>query len=112
MKHEWIIEQTDNNEFWFTQGDLSIKIELSGYTPLGMSEVINLLFAAPELLEALIGYHEFLLPTDTYCEQCDSHAPKEPNKLGIEYEPVIGILPHKPDCPRAEAEAAIAKATP
>ena len=59
------------------------------------------------LYDALEWLLEWGEPTDTYCEFCDTHAPKATNKLGIQYEPVIGNIPHTEECPRKIAEQAL-----
>lgn len=63
-----------------------------------------LISAAPELLAALRDYLELEHATDTYCERCERHAPKD------KHGNVVGLLSHRDHCVRAAAEAAIAKA--
>jgi len=52
-------------------------------------------------LEGLIDAHD---GTDSFCEFCDQHAPKDDDGF------VVGGIPHKPDCPLGIAWAAIRKA--
>jgi hypothetical protein len=70
----------------------------------------RLIAAAPDMLAALKAARDMLVhlsqSTDSYCEICESHAPKSPDPMGR----VVGPVPHEPDCPLGMAESAIARA--
>ena len=62
----------------------------------------RLIAAAPELLAALKDLMCF--ETDSYCEWCEGHAPKDDSGK------IIGPIPHKEGCAGVAARAAIARA--
>ena len=60
--------------------------------------------AAPDLLAALKDLLDHTCGTDSFCEWCERHAPKDHEGS------ITGPIPHVSDCLRLAAERAIAKA--
>lgn len=65
---------------------------------------IRLMHAAPDLLKALKDLLDHTCGTDSFCEWCERHAPKDRDGA------IKGPIPHVSDCLRLAAERAIAKA--
>lgn len=63
-----------------------------------------LIEAAPDLLVALKALLDHTCGTDSFCEWCERHAPKD--REGS----ITGPIPHVSDCLRRAAERAIARA--
>lgn len=64
----------------------------------------SLIVAAPDLLAALKDLLDHTCGTDSFCEWCERHAPKDRDGS------INGPIPHVSDCLRLAAERAIAKA--
>ena len=63
-----------------------------------------LIASAPDLLAALRNLLDHTCGTDSFCEWCERHAPKDHEGS------LTGPIPHVSDCLRLAAERAIAKA--
>ena len=64
----------------------------------------RLIAAAPDLLVALRNLLDHTCGTDSFCEWCARHAPKDQGGS------IVGPIPHVSDCLWLAAERAIAKA--
>ena len=97
----FLYELTDESEnginVWDTQ------VHAHGGARRG-EDMARLFAAAPDLLVALRNLLDHTCGTDSFCEWCARHAPKDQGGS------IVGPIPHVSDCLWLAAERAIAKA--